>query len=186
MTKPPPCSNKACGQDQLHNLQNPVQNKNVGSFVLKTGESVSKHITISNFSFLPVPFIISWRVLFGVQWCSCLDMRITAGQGQTCTCAQGPLCGGTHGSPTAGKQIPLPRYVQGQRSHLPFLRPHCSNPQRTGNYQGTTTSLPGCTLYLDRWQKDSPSLTQLPSMQWNCWSRDGHHLPLPYDATSIH
>ena len=53
MTKPSPCSNKPCGQGQLHNLQNPVQNKNVGSFVLKTGKSVSKHITISNFSFLP-------------------------------------------------------------------------------------------------------------------------------------
>jgi len=53
MTKPSPCSNKPCGQGQLHNLQNPVQNKNVGSFVLKTEKSVSKHITISNFSFLP-------------------------------------------------------------------------------------------------------------------------------------
>ena len=33
-------------------------------------------------------------------------MRITTGQGQTSTCAQGPLCGGTHGSPAAGICFP--------------------------------------------------------------------------------
>lgn len=112
-------------------------------------------------------------------------MRITTEQEQASACAQGPLCGGRHSSQVLGSvspQPPLQYYHQGQRSHLP-LKAHYSNPQRTGNYQRTTASLPGLPQFLDRWKKNSPSLTQLPSIQWvtgQGWSQP----PLPYDATA--
>ena len=120
------------------------------------GEVSVKVLQYKTFSFFPqsLSLSMSWWVLFAIWWCSLLGMGALIGQVQTFTGTQGSSVT-LHVWPTSCQDLfpgshQVPCHSQGQGSHLPFSWLYCSNPWWTGNYQGTTTSMPGGMQYVNR------------------------------------